>query len=567
MEEKEENQTADPVSEEESSKSNKDEKESTGSAEDKVSNEKEQKGTVTDDIDNKIALETLKCISSILARGKNMTDNITFNQIIYGDNISGNAQKIDFGENNDFDSVSIGGQNSSNETAPGEKKAKIDLLDAKSVYKYLKENQQSPYCSFLIALSIFTDCQYDLVCREAEILYKMLVEEQRDIINSKGEHEIVKRESFEISRQELLENFGVRFYQNYLITFGGKFLTGFVGFSSDECSVNILHSIFLEFISLRNKIAAYLTKLICSEKISLYAASVVAIKKICNINPEFFINGTITRLLENKTILSDIAISEILCTIAQNSGSTYNADQYLKGIYRKEKDMHYYIIILSMCRTLALKREKIGKLIRPALLELTEQACMKIILKDFRPDLPEEEDFVSNIGIFYNIGNRYAEYYMAIVLELYGMLEKVKRTDPRRDFIHLIFFLFINEDYNESCLNTTKPEKFKDMIFIRLVLREEEISDKLIFLWAELLKDRCFSSAAKHCLDQYLCARDKNNLDEIEYKRIELFFRKLYRTARIQSTVALFLKNMATRPRNCNRIARRIYEKIGGSRL
>ena len=69
-----------------------------------------------------------------------------------------------------------------------------------------------------------------MVVREAEILYDILTEGRREVMNVKGEREVVKCESFDISRQELAESFGVRFYRNYLITFGGKILTGFVGF-------------------------------------------------------------------------------------------------------------------------------------------------------------------------------------------------------------------------------------------------------------------------------------------------------------------------------------------------
>ena len=39
---------------------------------------------------------------------------------------------------------------------------------------------------------------------------------------------------------------------------------------------------------------------------------------------------------------------------------------------------------------------------------------------------------------------------------------------PRRDFVQFITLLFVQEDYNESCLNTSNPSKFKDMIFIRI---------------------------------------------------------------------------------------------------
>lgn len=348
-----------------------------------------------EEIDCKNTLEILKSRRDVLSRGKYVEKNITIYQF-NGDCFSGDAQKFDFGEGNDFENVHIGGQNSVDGGLSDDGDAQVNLLDPKAVYKYLKENQQTSYGAFLIALSIFTDCEFEMVVREAEILYDILTEGRREVMNVKGEREVVKCESFDISRQELAESFGVRFYRNYLITFGGKILTGFVGFPTEEYSINILRCVFLEFISLRNKIAGYLTKLICSERISLYSASVEAVKKICNINPKLFMYGTLVRLLENKTIMSDIAVSEILCTIAQNSGITYNADRYLDAIYIKKKDIHYYIITLLMCKNLSYKREKIAKLIRPVLTEMVSQACAKTLVKESNLNLEEEEDFISN---------------------------------------------------------------------------------------------------------------------------------------------------------------------------
>lgn len=507
----------------------------------------------------------IKLRSDIFSKGSNISYNITINQIS-GDNISGNAQKFDFGEQNEFDDVTISNKNDADEPPLEKKDVKVDLSDSRKIYEYLKENRQSPYCAFLIALSIFEKCQLELVRNEAETLYGILAEEQREIIHPNGEHQIVQRESFEVSQKELTDNFGLCFYNDYLITFGGKIQSGFVRFASKKYSDNILRVIFMEFITLKNKIVGYLTQLICSEKISLYVAAINAIKKICDINPEFFISGIVTRLIKNKTIPSDIAVAEILCSIAKMSDDTYNAEKFLEAVYGKNKDVHYYITTLLMCKTLKYEREKIAKLIRPILCELETQPHLEFTLKNINIELPEEENYIKNIGVFYNIGERYAEYYKALVYEFCRRLEGLKRSDPQRAYVYLVLILFIQEDYNESYFNTDKPAKFKDMIFIRLVLRDKETADKLIYLWAELLGSRKFSLTAKKFLGNYLYRRDKYDLKEKEYKKIELFFVRLVQTASIHKTMMFFLKNMATSPKEHNRIACRIYEKVGGKR-
>ena len=534
--------------------------------EDKASRKTDPDQLLDDRTFTKNNAELLKCIEPILASYKNTAPNITINNIS-GDSVSGSAQKFDFGKDNIFESdVTIGSNsNSPDEIRTTNSNATIDLSNSKAIYEYLKANQQSSYCSLLIVLSIFENCQFDLVCEEAKILYLILSEEQREIVNDKDEIKIIYREQFEISRQEAIEKFAVTFYQDNLITFGGKILTSFIGFSSSEHSGNILKCVFEEFISLRDKITAYLTKLICSEKIILYAAAINVIKKTCYINPEYFITGIVVRLLQNKSIPSDIAIAEILCSIAEHSKSTYNADKYLGFISEGNKDIHYYIITLLMCRTLSFKRDKIGKLINPILWELIKQPIIESLYNNLDLELHEKKDFINNIDVFFNIGNRYAEYYIALVTELYNIMISFKKTDTRRYFVQCTTLLFISEDYKASCLNPEKSDKFKDLIFIRLVLRDSETAKKIVFLWSELLKNKDISPFVKQFLENYLTDRDNKNTTENEYQKIEAFFLKLSTIESVKNTLLFFLNNLSTRPKNKLQIARRIYLKIGGN--
>lgn len=381
--------------------------------------------------------------------------------------------------------------------------------------------------------------------------YDIIVEEYKEIVNDKGEKLVIKKEPFEISRQEASKIFGVKFYQDMLITSGGRLLTSFIRFSSEEHSLNVLRCVYSEFVTLKDRVTAFLTKLICSEKITLYVTAINTLKKLCDINPEYFISKIIVRLIQNKSIFSDIAVAQVLCSIAKNSKSEYRADKYLAFIPNIEKDIHYYIITLLMCKTLSYKRDKISKLIRPILWELITQQ--------------KEENFINNIALFFNIGNRYAEYYIALVSEIYNILKQMKCNDPRRDFMQFITLLFIQEDYNESCLDTSNPSKFKDMIFIRLVLRDSDTSNKLIFLWTELLMSKKFKQTSKKILENYLMLRSDFVEEEIEeYMKIEAFFSKLAEKEKIRNNIRFFLMNISTRPRNPISLAGKIYQKIGG---
>ncbi len=512
---------------------------------------------------SKSSVGLVKYLSEILVTGRCTSLNITINDI-KGDNYNDNATNSSAGHDNSYnDSVCVGLAQPVVEE-PINEQAILDLSDYSAVYNYLKEQQQNPYCSLLIVLSIFNNSQFDLVSQEAKIFYDLIVEEYKEIVNDNGEKLVIKREPFEISRQEASKNFGVKFYQDILITSGGRLLTSFVGFSSEEHSLNVLRCVYSEFVTLKDKVTAFLTKLICSEKITLYVAAINTLKKLCDINPEYFISKIVVRLIQNKSIPSDIAVAQVLCSIAENSKSEYRAEKYLAFVPNIDKDIHYYIITLLMCKTLLYKRDKIGKLIRPILWELITQPRLQFILNKLEMDLPEEENFINNIDLFFNIGNRYAEYYVALVSEMHNILKQMKRNDPRRDFAQFITLLFIHEDYNESCLNTLNPSKFKDMIFIRLVLRDNDTSTSLIFLWTELLRNRRFKRDTEKILENYLILRSDFIDKEIEYMKIEAFFLKLAEEDRIRNNIMFFLMNISTRPQNPISLAGKIYHKIGG---
>lgn len=512
---------------------------------------------------SKSCVELVKNISKILENGTHTSVNITINDI-KGDNYNDSATNSSAGHDNRYnDSVYIGAA----QTVIGESTTEqvvLDLSDYNAIYNYLKEQQQNPYCALLIVLSIFDNSQFDLVSQETKIFYDLIVEEYKEIVNDKGETLVIKRKPFEISRQEASKNFGVKFYQDMLITSGGKLLTSFIGFSSEEHSLNVLRCVYSEFVTLKDKVTAFLTKLICSEKITLYVAAINTLQKLCDINPEYFISKIVIRLIQNKSIPSDIAVAQVLCSIAENSKSEYNADKYLSFVPNIDKDIHYYIITLLMCKTLSYKRNNISKLIRPILWELITQPKLQLILSKLEMDLPEEENFINNIDLFFNIGNRYAEYYIALISEIHNILKQMKRTDPRRDFVQFITLLFIQEDYNESCLNTSITSKFKDMIFIRMVLRDSDTSSNLIFLWTELLRNRRFKRAAEKILENYLMLRSDFVNEGIEYLKIEAFFSKLAEEEKIHNNILFFLMNISTRPRNPISLAGKIYKKIGG---
>lgn len=512
---------------------------------------------------SKSSVELVKNFSEILQTGRFTSLNITINDI-KGDNYNDNATNSSAGHDNIYnDSVCIGLDRSAVKESITER-AILDLSDYNAVYNYLKEQQQNPYCSLLIVLSIFDNSQFDLVSQEAQIFYDMIVEEYKEIVNDKGEKLVIKKEPFEISRQEASRNFGVKFYQDMLITSGGRLLTSFIGFSSEEHSVNVLRCVYSEFVTLKDKVTAFLTKLICSEKITLYVTAINTLKKLSDINPEYFISKIVVRLIQNKSIPSDIAVSQVLCSIAENSKSEYRADKYLAYVPNIEKDIHYYIITLLMCKTLSYKRDKIGKLIRPILWELITQPRLQLILSKLDMELPEEANFINNIDLFFNIGNRYAEYYIALISELHNILKQMKRNDSRRNFVQFITLLFIQEDFNESCLNTSNPSKFRDMIFIRLVLRDRDTSNNLIFLWTELLRNKRFKRTSEKILENYLILRSDFVEEEIEYLKIEAFFSKLAEEERIHNNIMFFLMNISTRPQNPISLAGKIYQKIGG---
>ncbi len=505
-------------------------------------------------------IEIIKNLSDIMQNSNAISVNVTFNNI-GGDNYIDSVNES-AGHNNVFnEAVNISTANKrDNETAFTE--TAVNLNCYSKIYDYLEKNQHNPYCALLITLSIFEDCQYDLICEEAKILYKIIGQGYYSKTDLEDKEIDVNYDRFDVSRQKAISNFGIKFYKNTVITIGGKIETDFVGFTSNFHALNVLRCVFSEFIELRDKVTTFLISLICSEKVVLYATSINTFKKLCDINPEFFLSKVVTCLLKKKIIPADIAVAQILCSIADNSNAAYSADRYLKFVSCVDKDVHYYVVILMMCKTLAYQREKIAKLIRPILWELISQPQLQLVLNSLEIKLPSEENFINNVDLFFNIGNRYAEYYIALVSELYSILSKMKHNDPRRESVILVILLFIKEDYNESCLNTNKIEKFADMIFIRLSLRTI-ICNKLMYLWNEILGNKKSKSIAEKFLANYLLLRNDYAVGD-EYEKIKFFFIKLKEKENIAGRTLFFLKKLYTNPSNPIRLARNLYYDLGG---
>lgn len=104
------------------------------------------------------------------------------------------------------------------------------------------------------------------------------------------------------------------------------------------------------------------------------------------------------------------------------------------------------------------------------------------------------------------------------------------------------------------------------MIFIRLVLRDSETANNLIFLWTELLRNRRFKQSTEKILENYLILRNDFVEEELEYLKLESFFLKLAQEERISNNIIFFLMNISTRPQNPISLAGKIYQKIGGKR-
>ena len=311
----------------------------------------------------KNSVDLIKNFDFLKKMGGHISVNIEVN------NIAGNSYTDsthnDGGKGNTFqDEVRFGETIENENVKPAQynsESATINLLNYADVQEYLEEQQHNPYCSFIIALSIFGNSQFNLVSEEAQQLYHIIADESRETKNDKGDVVIIKREPFELSRKKATAYFGIEFYEGTLITFGGRIATPFVGFSHEEHSLNILRCIFSEFTALKHKITAYLTMLICSEKVTLYVAAINTLINLCDLDPEYFISKIVARLLQNKSIPSDIAVAQVLCAIATHSKNEYSADRYLNIISNIDKDVHYYIITLMMSKTLEYDRKKIRK--------------------------------------------------------------------------------------------------------------------------------------------------------------------------------------------------------------
>ena len=507
-------------------------------------------------------INLLKNFKELLSRGAFAGSGYTVNNFYYGDNIFGDSTKMDFGENNDFGDININKNDGASPENTGLISTVLSLSDYDAIFKYIDENRQSPYCSLLITLAIFDYCQYDLVCEEAKTLYMIITDSETKTVDKNGSAVVITREPFDISRQEAVKKFAVYIHKNNIITHGGRILTDFIRFSAEDHALNILRCVYSEFIELRDKITRYIIGLIRSELIVMYSAAIKVLKKTCVYNPEYFIKTALFNLYMDKSMTSDIAIVELLCSIAEYSKNTDGAEMYLNSISGSDRDVHYYVIMLLLSKNLLYKREKIAKLAEPMIWELIEQPRLALIYKRFNMMIPEKENYLNNISAFYLIGDRYAEYFIAFVHILYDILNKMKKNDERITLVYYVTMLFIKADFIESQRSAKDKAQYQDMVFIRLVLRDGDTKMKLIYLWNQLLTHVQFKKTAYQYIEEYLLLRDGFIDDDNEYKKLEYFFIVLAQDNDLKRNIINFLKNLFARPKNSIKIARKISEKL-----
>ncbi len=507
---------------------------------------------------SKSSVELVKLLENFLHLVNGFDLNVKIDNM-YGDIYSGNSSNKGAGRNNTYNIPDYGAY-SQNNFGSAVTNGSVNLSDNESIYNYLCKNRNTPQCAFLISLAIFDVCQYEVVIKEAQILYEKYI--LNNIPYSKKTRNLY---GFEASRLELKKLFGVEYVKGQAIT---KFPVevDYVKFSLQQHAYNVLECVFNETIGIKNAVTDFLIYLVTSDYMVLYSNAITAIKKIGEFISHDSLAKIINALIKKETIASDLAVAHILGSLPRLPDRQYNPETFLENFLYANKNIHYHIASLTLCKLLHCKKDVIKQNFSPVLDALINQPELEIILEHMNMVLPEEENYINNISLFYNIGNRYAEYFIALVENFAQQLRGTKRFDEHRNLILMIVLLFFKEDLNESCVDVpADSDSFSDMLFIRLVLRKDiELRKNIIYLWSELIKSNIFGKECKKILKSYLLKRDGNIKDDVEQRKLNLFFKSFSYDQYAYKRVIDFLARLSTERNGSLELAKIILNTIGG---
>ena len=338
--------------------------------------------------------------------------------------------------------------------------------------------------AFLLALAVFEKTPCTWVYESAEDLFHMM----------DGDKEEAQRERWRIPHQKRIEIIGGKKYRGYIYNHTGRVEEDFIRFQKSEYALRVLECVWNEFRYFRERLFTWLEKYISRTNYSKSVRAINALAYLLENDFSFFENKAIKPLLAREDLITDFAVAQIMVQAHDNAQYKDNIEN-LFLYWTKQRKVHCSFITLMMCVSKDWPQQKIKVAIQNYFNEVLYEIEKKC-----------DYGYGQYLSVFYAIGKRKAVYFKMIAEVLY---EKLLQYDSRKDrnkkrIIGHIFWLMLLIDDMMSNIDVNRPEKHKDMIFVKMCLIKNDTAVKVQELWKYLWKSREMHRMTKSFLERYL---------------------------------------------------------------
>lgn len=369
----------------------------------------------------------------------------------------------------------------------------VTAMDDEHLLKWCSEHYGDFYFVFLIAACMLDGQPYSLINDIANELIEMF---QRE--DEKGAVKLWESEY----RSKVRDKLGILEYIDFTVVRGERLEEKFLRIQSHERALHYIRLLIQEFSQIKVILRQFLTKkliVLCKKggNYRLLGSCSEILALIGTDNLQYFNDQMIHDFIQETSCNTDYGLAVIMKKMYEFSecrGVIINCIQQWGKI---RNNPHYTLTALYLCGMIGNQEMLVRDIWQGMLQEILEEMEGKKKRKEMQ--------YFDMLPDFFDSGNRTLSYYKGVFHGFYKEMRnaEIQRERQRKAELETIFFMFVLNDFGNTCFSGSRKNG-QDMLLIRVMRKlEKTTGEKLVYLWAELLKSHLHGREAWKILEQY----------------------------------------------------------------
>lgn len=351
------------------------------------------------------------------------------------------------GDNANFENINL------KDLAAFKRKKKKDsiLKDKNTMQQWFSDNYESYDMALIIATAAFNTFPDTWVVQASERLYE-LFENHEEANRSYALEEILSQCEAEICKGEMN-------------TYTGKVDINIICLAKAEYQVQILKYIWQQYPQLKDKLMMWLQDYNAQAPISMSKRALEIMSKLACWDYYYFLNKMTPQIANDKSILTDMMIGQILIILNQEENYRQNVYNLLHS-WCKERRIHYLLTTLFVCSQLQDKNDILNDAITRYFQGTLEEMYSGNVLK-----------YQINLYDFLGVGIRAYTFYRILIEQFYDRIFADTPVREKRNVYGLFLRLFAID------ISQSSPDKGDDVILIKLCMANHVANDQICYIW------------------------------------------------------------------------------------